>query len=333
MFKLNTRVKEYALQPQDTILLAKLSAGDMISQDAVYHKNCLVALCNRAKRSRHENTQENAERQYQGIALGELVSYIEEIRAESATSILVFKLTELAKLYSDGLEELGAKITGPIHSTRLKDRILANIPDMQAHKHGRDVLLSFNEDIGTVLNNAYGRDFDNEGMILSQVARMVRRSMSETKYSFNRTFGKDCQSQSVPGLLLSLVKMILSGSSIKKDSDHINEAQAALTIAQLLQYNSSFRRSTSVLKSSSTYHSTDREPSLMAYVGLLLHAKTRKRGLIDKFYDLGMSVSYDRVLTISTAMGNTVSARFEEEHAVCPPKLVSRYLQLLQWIT
>ena len=243
-----------------------------------------------------------------------MVSYIEEIRAESATSIPVFKLTELAKLYSDRLEELGA-------STRLKDGILSNIRDMQAHKHGRDVLLAFNEDIGTVLNNAYGRDFDNEGMILSQTARMVRRSMSETKYSFNGTFGKDCQSQSVPGLLLSLVKMILSGSSIKKDSDHINEARAALTIAQLLQYNSSFRRSTSVLKSSSTYHSTDRKPPLMAYVGLLLHAKTRKRGLIDKFYDLGMSVSYDRVLTISTTMGNTVSARFEEEHVVCPPKL------------
>ena len=76
-----------------------------------------------------------------------------------------------------------------------------------------------------------------------------------------------------------------------------------------------------MLKSSSTYHSTDRETPLLAYVGLLLHTKTRKRGLIDKLYDLGMSVSYDRVLAISTAMGNTVSARFEEEHVVCPPKL------------
>ena len=148
-------------------------------------------------------------------------------------------------------------------------------------------------------------------MILSQTARIVRRSMSETKYSFNGTFGKDCQSQSVPGLLLSLVKMILSRSSIKKDSDHINEAQeAALTIAQLLQYNSSFCRSSSVLKSSSTYHSTDCEPPLMAYIGLLLHAKTRKCGLIDKRYDLGMSVSYDSVPAISTATEATVSARF-----------------------
>ena len=222
-----------------------------------------------------------------------MVSYIEEIRAESTTSIPVFKLTELAKLYADQLEELGAKIMGSIHTTRLKDRILANIPDMQAHKHGRDVLLAFNEDIRTVLKNAYGHDFDDEGMILSQAARIVQRSMSEAKYSFNSTFVKDCHSQSVPGLLLSLVKMILSESSINKDSDHINETQAALTVAQLLQYNSSFCHSSSVLKSSSTYHSTDREPPLMGYIGLLLHAKTRKRGLIEKLYDLGLSVSYD----------------------------------------
>ena len=32
-------------------------------------------------------------------------------------------------------------------------------------------------------------------------------------------------------------------------------------------------------------------------------------------------LSYDRVLAISTAKGNSVSARFEDENVVCPPKL------------
>ena len=35
-----------------------------------------------------------------------------------------------------------------------------------------------------------------------------------------------------------------------------------------------------------------REPSLPIYVGLLLHGGTRKRSLVDKFYDLELSVSY-----------------------------------------
>ena len=59
----------------------------------------------------------------------------------------------------------------------------------------------------------------------------------------------------------------------------------------------------------------------MLCLGLLLHAKTRKRGIIDKLYDLGLCVSYDRILAISTAMGNSMSARFEDENVVSPPKL------------
>ena len=59
----------------------------------------------------------------------------------------------------------------------------------------------------------------------------------------------------------------------------------------------------------------------MLYLGLLLHAKTRKCGLIDKLCDLGLCVSYDRILAISTATGNSVLARFEDENVVCSPKL------------
>ena len=33
------------------MLLAKLSAGDLISQEAVYHSKCLVAIYNKAQRS------------------------------------------------------------------------------------------------------------------------------------------------------------------------------------------------------------------------------------------------------------------------------------------
>ena len=38
-------------------------------------------------------------------------------------------------------------------------------------------------------------------------------------------------------------------------------------------------------------------------------------------YDLGLSVSYDRVLSISTDLGKGVSRRFEEEKVVCPTNL------------
>ena len=49
-FALDKRVRDSALKIADTVLLAKLSVGDLISQEAVYHNKCLVSLYNRAER-------------------------------------------------------------------------------------------------------------------------------------------------------------------------------------------------------------------------------------------------------------------------------------------
>ena len=53
----------------------------------------------------------------------------------------------------------------------------------------------------------------------------------------------------------------------------------------------------------------------------MIHAKTRKRELIDTLFNIGLSVSYDRVLDVSTDLANKACSRFEEENVVCPIKL------------
>ena len=60
------------------------------------------------------------------------MSYIEEVRMDSLVAP-VFKLTDLASLYSSRLEQLGTHVTGCVHSIRLKNRILSHFPDMNAH--------------------------------------------------------------------------------------------------------------------------------------------------------------------------------------------------------
>ena len=42
---------------------------------------------------------------------------------------------------------------------------------------------------------------------------------------------------------------------------------------------------------------------------------------MDNFFKFGLSVSYDRVLSISTDIGNTICRKFEDENLVCPAKL------------
>ena len=47
-FGIDVNVQQFALKLEDELLLAKLSAGDLIAQDAQYHTQCLVSLYNRA---------------------------------------------------------------------------------------------------------------------------------------------------------------------------------------------------------------------------------------------------------------------------------------------
>ena len=55
--------------------------------------------------------------------------------------------------------------------------------------------------------------------------------------------------------------------------------------------------------------------------GLLVHNKTRKRGLIDILYSKGLSVSYERVLQFTTDLSNHEIQRYECEKVICPSPL------------
>ena len=52
-----------------------------------------------------------------------------------------------------------------------------------------------------------------------------------------------------------------------------------------------------------------------------LHTETRKQHLVDCLYSLGLCVSYDRVMTISTDVANSVCAKFGRDRVVVPPGL------------
>ena len=50
-------------------------------------------------------------------------------------------------------------------------------------------------------------------------------------------------------------------------------------------------------------HKHDRETPLTLYIALKIHATTRKRTLVDAFSSLGMCVTYDRLLQLTSDIG------------------------------
>ena len=63
------------------------------------------------------------------------------------------------------------------------------------------------------------------------------------------------------------------------------------------------------------------ETPLPIYIGLMLYGETRKKSLVNKLFDLGLSISYDRVMQLTNDIGNAVCSFYNEEKVVCPSQL------------
>ena len=65
---------------------------------------------------------------------------------------------------------------------------------------------------------------------------------------------------------------------------------------------------------------------LQLYLALKINAVTCSRSHIDTLFNLGMNVSYDHLLQLTSDIGNGVPERFKIDGVVCPPKMCSGVL-------
>ena len=110
--------------------------------------------------------------------------------------------------------------------------------------------------------------------------------MKSVKNEFTGNISSDCQQQSVPKELVTLVNMLLEGSNVTHFTN-----QNVLTFAQLLLYN--FKPRTNYLtrptendevkpNSETIYHSKMRETTVVIYKSLKIYATVRSENLINK---------------------------------------------------
>ena len=102
-FQMDSKVRDWATILEDKELLGRLSAGDMVAQDAKYHNKCISVLQKRVRKYKAK------EREVSGIVFAELVLYIEEARLDEDTT-QVFKLANLVELYQSRMQQLGVEL-------------------------------------------------------------------------------------------------------------------------------------------------------------------------------------------------------------------------------
>ena len=124
--------------------------------------------------------------------------------------------------------------------------------------------------------------------------------------------------KSVLNVLLAFVSMLLEGPGIKDQMDRTKlQRNAGLTISQLIVFNTVKH----VNHKGHVRHNKSQETPLPVFVGLKMHSETRKRELVDRFHSLGLSISYDRLLRMSSGVANSLCTQYEKDGVVCPPQL------------
>ena len=314
-------LRTMATKMQDTNLLSRMSGGDLIAIEAKYHSKCMLQYKNKFKIfERNQETEESfssvEEMAVEARVFSELIYYI-ECALEQGTYI--FKLSELHALFEERLKALQAPKA--VNRSRLKTKILAQFfPDCQEQSDGKNTLLVFSEGMRLLLKQAVkSRDFDKEAITMARTCNSVRQDMfDEDRFQFDGSFPVGCEKASVPTSLKSLISMLLYGPNIQ-DPDLINSREC-LSISQLIYFNAK-EKSAGASASTSNRHKKIQEPPLPIYVGLKIHTLTRSKKLLNTLNDLGLSVSYGRLMDIQEGITKALCKRFQEENTVCPSEL------------
>lgn len=306
---------------QDVILMPKIAGVDLIAAEAKYHLKCMTSLRNKYRsqmsKVRQQSYEKDDEKVKESQAFIELINHI-ETAVDNGT--LIFPLSQLHLLYTQRLATLG--IDKQVNRTRLKESLLENFIEAQVQSDGKNVVIVFKKTMQHLVKQAIThskRDFTKDAIVLAKAAATVRKDLLTYKgYEFYASFGEQCQQNSIPSSLKSLISMMLTGVDI--ENTDTQDSQPCLTVCQTILFNAK-GRSNQKAKTGATRLSKDREQPLPLYIGLNVHAMTRSKAIISELYDLGLSVSYQRIIEIEEMMAVSVSERYKEDGFVAPPCL------------
>ncbi|CAB4043620.1 Hypothetical predicted protein [Paramuricea clavata] len=203
MCKVNTDncdyfVRKAAAEMGDSLLLAKLSKGNLFARDACYHHQCFTEFRNRYRTFlTPENPDTARMKDIENSVLSETMMYIEESLATStdtdvATSI---KLSDIRKFYDHSLARMTGKESN-VNITRLKDKILELDSDLRAVSDKKEIYISYKDDLAAALKYA-SRSEVNDVMSLCRLGRKIKAELADRKQTFNGHFEENCQEQSV----------------------------------------------------------------------------------------------------------------------------------------
>lgn len=130
---LNRKVKEAGEYLKNSGLLSKVSTGDLIAKDTMYHLRCLNKLYKDYDQQKKEDANRIDDTNEADLVFAELCVHIQSFSDVNGWYI---SLEDVCKLYNEAARR-GKYNLAAAHGTRLKQKLLASIPLLIKIKSGR----------------------------------------------------------------------------------------------------------------------------------------------------------------------------------------------------
>ena len=179
---------------------------------------------------------------------------------------------------------------------------------------------------------------DDKLLVIPRAARICRQDLFTSEPMFQGIFPEGCSTVTSSKSLLILFHMILRGPDIKGELKDDARSQSIHVIVQLIKYNSV---NYSHANATRTRHNIERETALPTYIGLMIYSinkyiveilyMSRNTKAVSKLHEVGVCISYDRILQIYKNIDNQVWDKYNEERLVYPLSLPSGVFSTLQF--
>jgi hypothetical protein len=318
-FGIDEKIKRMAIEMDSKEIQTKLMGGsDVIALETKYHLKCYQYFGNDYRGfKRRENAKEKKEEKLlESRVFEELVS---SMMTDVENGKLSFFLYDIYESYVNRLQVFG--IDKQVNKTTLKEKILdffgGDLQEQKVKRKDKKVSLIFNEGMEEILRDSLkDRDASQDSKTLRKAAQIVRSEMFQFQPpTFCGSFNPQCQENSVPPSVKTLMSMLLYGDDFKNTE---KDSQETLTLSQLM-FSLSKKKYINGVNQRNT-----RETPLQIYLSSEIHVTGRHKSVIHKFNKLGLGVSYDRQLRLEEQLASAQCNQYARDGVVAPTSLVKR---------
>ena len=134
--------------------------------------------------------------------------------------------------------------------------------------------------MGRALFNACLSSCSNDGILLAKAAQIIK-DLLRHEQQFNGDISRERQFEGIPSSIFQLISLIIEGGYTQDSTPPECSEKIIGNLSQLVIFNTvKNKREETVLH---VRHSKLKEPPFPVYLGMLIHNKTRKKGLVNEF--------------------------------------------------